>query len=308
MEKVNDIGSFLNKLPSLNEKIRGNIFYRGQSKTTYKLTPSILRTDDLKEIENRIYSFIMTECSHEFEGIKSHNEILSKMQHYGVPTRLLDVTTNALVALYFACEDKKRTDDGIVFVIKSNESEIKQFDSDVISILSSLPRFNYVEKEEMKRLAIKYKTRLEQKEEIFTDYEITTENEIIKEFNDQKIIKRLLHEIKKEKPAFENIINPCDLLNNYFFIPRKNNARIIRQSGAFMMFGLGNEEIQVDDYVNRVHDYVNRERSYKITIDGRSKENIINQLKSFGISKGTLHPELYKVAELIKENPQFLNY
>ena len=87
----------------------------------------------------------MTECGHEFENCILHNEKLSKMQHYGVPTRLLDVTTNALVALYFACENNFR-EDGAVFLIRANSSQIKQFDSDTISILSSLPRFTEYEK------------------------------------------------------------------------------------------------------------------------------------------------------------------
>ena len=41
--------------------------------------------------------------------------------------------------------------------------------------------------------------------------------------------------------------------------------------------------------------------SYKIIIKHSSKKGIIDQLSCFGISKATLHPELYKVAEYIKE-------
>ena len=40
----------------------------------------------------------------DFSECKSALDYLVQMQHYGLPTRLLDVTTNPLVALYFACQ------------------------------------------------------------------------------------------------------------------------------------------------------------------------------------------------------------
>lgn len=116
--------------------MKGNIFYRGQSDVSYRLTPSVFRRN-IESKEYEIYNEVMTECAHEFDDCKLHNEILSKMQHYGVPTRLLDVTTNALVTLYFACEDKKGSVDGVVYVIRPDDSKIKMYDSDAVSILSS---------------------------------------------------------------------------------------------------------------------------------------------------------------------------
>lgn len=182
--------------------------------------------------------------------------------------------------------------DGAVYVIKTDKSKIKQYDSDAVSILSSLPRFNYGEKEEMLELA--------KKSPVIADKHDNDEK--IHDFNSQEIIKKLLHEIKKEKPAFENIINPEDLLENFFFIPRKANVRIIRQNGAFIIFGLGENAIEIkENFSNNSNSNQSNSRSYKIIVDHSSKEGIINQLSCFGISKATLHPELYKVAEYIKE-------
>ena len=50
-------------------------------------------------------------------------ELLALLQHYGIPTRLLDITENALVALYFACCSEPDKD-GEVFVFKYNELDV----------------------------------------------------------------------------------------------------------------------------------------------------------------------------------------
>lgn len=44
---------------------------------------------------------------HSFSECKSALDYLVQMQHYELPTRLLDVSTNPLVALYFACRPVK---------------------------------------------------------------------------------------------------------------------------------------------------------------------------------------------------------
>ena len=223
-DKVKNLGTFLKQLPKLESKMRGDLFYRGHGDIQFKLTPSVLRKNMFK-YEHKIYNEIMTDCADDFSELSLHNEIISKMQHYGAPTRLLDITTNPLVALYFACCNELDKD-GTVNIKKKKKSDIKKYDSDSISILSCLPRFTYQEKQKMKKLAKKYKSNKEGKK--YKKSEINF-------FNEERIILRLLHEIKKEKPAFENIINPDDLLKNYFFVPRKNNARIIKQGGAFII-------------------------------------------------------------------------
>ena len=54
----------------------------------------------------------------EFKDLNSMFDIMTKYQHYGMCTRLLDLTTNPLVALFFACKthgvEKYDTEDGEV--------------------------------------------------------------------------------------------------------------------------------------------------------------------------------------------------
>ena len=58
------------------------------------------------------------------------------MQHYGIPTRLIDVTTNPLVALYFACQGNPDKD-GVVFIFEENvEYDIN--DENIVATFSYL--------------------------------------------------------------------------------------------------------------------------------------------------------------------------
>lgn len=121
-KKARTIEEYISQLPQLDEKCKTNIFYRGQSNIEYNLEPSIFRKET-KGREQEVYLKVLSECSNEFDESMTHIDKLSKMQHYGVPTRLLDVTTNALVALYFACDsEKNKGKDGRVFIFEPKKN------------------------------------------------------------------------------------------------------------------------------------------------------------------------------------------
>ncbi|KJS14713.1 MAG: hypothetical protein VR69_16765 [Peptococcaceae bacterium BRH_c4b] len=104
--------------------------YRGVCNSSYPLLPGIYREIILNE--SGISGNAKLYCAHEYEilshFIKEASSYISNIQrddyllwmeyaqHFGVPTRLLDFTSNPLVALYFCCKDKSETD-GLVWVM-----------------------------------------------------------------------------------------------------------------------------------------------------------------------------------------------
>ena len=99
-------------------------YFRGEPACDYRILPKIARSGcNLLDKENQVRSEMIRASPNEFRGGAANPiEQLIVMQHYGVPTRLLDVTRNFLVALYFACQPSSiehGTDtDGIVLLFQ----------------------------------------------------------------------------------------------------------------------------------------------------------------------------------------------
>ncbi len=111
------------------------IYYRGQSNEEWEIRCSLFR-ENLLLNEEKLNNEILNRKPNDFLNCNNSLEKLILMQHYGIPTRLIDVTTNPLVALYFACQGNPDKD-GVVFIFEENvEYDIN--DENIVATFSYL--------------------------------------------------------------------------------------------------------------------------------------------------------------------------
>ena len=127
---LEDIHEIINWIRSLEREFS---LFRGQSNARWALQASVGRyliehglNDDT---EKEIFSQFKKRSYHKLSRIpKTDFEWMMLCQHHWLPTRLLDWTTNPMVALYFAVCEHPNTN-GSLFAIKSSSALEPESDS-----------------------------------------------------------------------------------------------------------------------------------------------------------------------------------
>jgi hypothetical protein len=283
---IDSVNSFLNETIKSQQSINADItidgrgllqrfFYRGQANDfkSSNNVASIFRQEKLSGY-TREYSFTneyMRRYANDFNSLENNFSRLSYMQHFGLPTRLLDVTTNALVALYFACQSHLDSEghetDGIVTMFMSNKTQnINDYTyysshSDTVEILSTLALMAEDKKEEIYDSISCYNKKVdallkEDKDHLYDKWymdlvrkfpegyykQLTPEskkiydslNDIYNDINRSYVVQCLYHDIKRDTGYFADLINFRTLIHPFFVEPSLNNERLRAQSGFFL--------------------------------------------------------------------------
>jgi hypothetical protein len=280
--KVETISDFINEIRKFAQSETKFKCYRGQRNAAWENIPGLLRPDLrlIEENEKRATRDLISVHPNEFSSDQTMFDKLVRMQHFDLPTRLMDVSKNPLVALYFATEvDKKGEEaDGQVTAFSIPEEREKYYDSDTVSCLANLANLTKSEKNQIIHLR-----KIRPKGTRITDDTDTS--------NITEIYKRLHQFIRTEKPYFLPIIKPIDLFKPYYVHPKMNNRRIIAQAGGFIIYGL-----QPPKSINFAHII----EETRFIIPEEKKSSLRSDLDLLGINESTLFPELDKAAKRIK--------
>lgn len=232
-------------------------FYRGHSDENWNLLPAVFRTDKDFLCEHIYLREFQREIPEETSNMDLF-DILVKAQHYGIPTRLLDVSLNPLVALYFACsgnEDK----DGCVY----------RFDSE----------FTFFQDSVLAELIIQY---------IFKFKDGILWNKRMK-----KALEKVLP-IEENSNRIEELLTGN--LNSIFLLPKLTNLRIRFQQGAFILFNTKLSNRFDGDRWRFLQpseeDYSRIKPSKKLIIKKENKYDMLMRLERLGINERMLFPEL----------------
>ena len=276
---IHSVGEYIEKClanPALkNDGLQ--VFYRGVTRMyPNPHRPSIYYQNGLIENEDKIFKDAISYFPNELLAQRTTVEKLIFMQHYRFPTRIMDISKNPLINLFFACfadskNDESNKKDGVVYRYKVPTEEIKYCDSDAVSVIANICK-------RPKDFSVR------------TIFNLDDEK-----FNKTEEIVYLVHEIREEKPYFQINIDKKDINSVVCLRPRMNNPRIIRQDGYFFLFGV--------DYEKRNCAKINPDwiDERKFIVPSEEKQRILEELDKLNINEAFVYPEFEHISNDIRK-------
>ena len=263
--RITSLGSFFVELEKTLPDVERTILYRGHPSTSYVLRPSMFREQSQRKDEKNIFRELISVQPSAFAEDRNVFEQLMRMQHFSLPTRLLDLTYNPLVGLFFACETH-HNEDGELITLSAAKTRVRYFDSDTVSCLANLSFLKGNERDELRKA------------------------ETDKDVKACKAGGRLLQFIRSEKSYFLPEIRVDDLRSVQLVRPKQTNPRIVAQQGAFLLFGLISELKKSNRFGMKVS---------RMTIPAAAKPKILRDLDRVNINRAALFPEVESAAKYI---------
>ena len=240
-----------------------NIFFRGQADETWEIKPSIYR-DNYNE--HKMLNIAKIKGAPFLKDCKTDLEILITLQHYGLPTRILDVTTNPLVALYFACHKENSKNGRVLWGHYNNMYE--RVYAEIVAQILFLTDF--------------YGGNMATKKQIV---------DLLKYTSCKSQRKTCLQMFTKSLFFFPPYVNPRIIAQSGAFLMSALIKKWDDDTGVI----LNSEYEGVSTISNKF------ENNYVI-IPAEKKDELLLELDKCGINQATLFPDLQNLTEYIKNS------
>ena len=296
------------------ESGRVAIYFRGEPCTRFELRPTVMR-DGLRRFESHLLTGLKTESPAAFAGCEYAIDELAIARHFRLPTRLLDVTRNPLVGVFWStgecngveppprnesisgidglrdcsCMRPHESCDGRLHVFVVPRELVRPYDSDRVSIVANFARLPMLQQE---RLLTK------REEDIEFDYigsvDVAWD---LPRYGMEAAMTSLLHNIQSEKPYFTGDIDMSHLFQVFVVEPRRSFDRIRAQSGAFMLSAF-HERFEGDEVAKRMANAKLYDH-HVLTIPSPKKDELLDELEWFGTSGQALYADVEAAADAV---------
>lgn len=262
------------------------LYFRGHDLSHWELSPSVTRLPsqgepDVRGKEGAMLTDLVSRRPEEFSRVTSALSQWVLAQQYRLRTRLLDITRNPLVALFFACDDvNHRNEDGALHLFVVPNELVKPFNSDSISVVANFAKLPPDE------------------QDFLLGKSLNTTGDVrgkIRKYSNALV--RLYHHIGTEKPIFKERIDPRDLYRIFVVEPEQSFERLRAQSGAFLVSAF-HQRFEPEE-VMRVNPGVPLYDHYRFSVSADRKESILRDLSLLNVTKETLFPGLDEATQAV---------
>lgn len=292
MSRPFEIESFEGYLKTVRDELpRGRRYFRGQTKLVsagFHLKPSIGRYDHLleksfrerDELEREVLDVFSNHLVTYVQHLPGNDwERLAIAQHHGLPTRLMDWTTNPLVALYFAVRQTEINDqrdpmDSAVYVLTSDPPRYSDFKRSYAPIVRPV-----------KDLA----TEAARPVDGYEEFGLT----LPEEEEEDKILEDLASadEVEEKADAIlsspQPVPSPFEIRENVIYHPPHISLRMRAQDSVLLAFHQPLQAIEERDWI-------------EIVIKQGSHDDIRRRLDQYGVFDRQLFPDLDGIAKWLR--------